>query len=163
MSDNLKLVQVTASIAQQAIAIWNAYGVQVTLNIRDVDGVYAVVNQQDCPLLQPHPAGFVTDLRFSRDSYGADVAYKTMRYMLHYDFFYAPVGQGVTMFNQYDEMVAAAAAILLHFATHTNLTGSTDFVPQAIPSFRGLADYASPPTPYHGCEIAFEVMQYLEA
>jgi hypothetical protein len=65
------------------------------------------------------------------------------------------------MFSGYADMCACAAAVLLHFTTHTNLAGATDFLPQTIPHFGPLRDGKG--ALFHGCEIAFNVMQYLEA
>ena len=162
MADTLKLTTVTASIAALTITVTNARGSSVTLNIDDTSGLQkrVKVNQQDCPLLMPRPDNFVSNLGFTRDTYGADAALKTMAYTLTYNFYYAPIAQGVGLFEKYDEMVTAAAAILLHLATNTNLSGATDILPESVPAFGAMADAAG--TLFHGCEIALRVTQFLE-
>lgn len=160
MADSIKLTTLTASIAALTITVTNARGSSVTLTIKDISGIQMKVNQQDCPLLMPRPDNFVTDFSVTRDTLGADAALKTARYMLNYIFYFAPVTQGVGLFEKYDEMVTAAAVILNHLATNTNLSGSTDILPASVPSFGAQADAAG--TLFHGCEIALAVSQFME-
>lgn len=162
MADTITLTTLTASIAALTITVTNARGESVTLNIDDLSSLQkrVKVNQQDCPLLSPRPDSFVTDFSVTRDTYGADAALKSARYTLNYTFYFAPVGQGVGVFEKYDEMVTAAAVILNHLATNTALSGATDILPSGVPSF-GLQSDAMR-TLFHGCEIALQVMQYME-
>ena len=160
MADSIKITTVTASIAALTVSVTNALGTSVTLNIKDVSAIPEAVNQQDCPVLAPRPDSFVTDFSVTRDSFGADSALKSAAYTLHYEFFYAPMLQGVGLFEKYDEMVTAAAVILNHLATNTALSGSTDILPASVPAFGAMADATG--TLFHGCEIALRVMQYME-
>ena len=161
MADSIKLTTVTNSIAALSITITKPDGTSGTLTIRDIDELTEAINQEQCPILSPQPANFVTDVVITRDTFGADAALKTVKYTLHYIFYYAPVAQGATMFEKYDNMITAAAIILNHLAINTNLTGATDILPQAIPVFGPVADGTG--ALFHGCVISMRVMQYMEA
>jgi len=166
MTDAINLTTLCTTIAAQTISITGAYGSAANLSIRDISNVPVAVNQQDCPLLAPAPNGFVSNVVITRDTYGADASLKRIEYDLRYRFYYAPMLQSVSMFEKYDEMVTAAVAVLLHFSTNTNLSGSTDFLPQSLPGFGPVTDgtlnSSGQPTIFHGCDFVFHVMQYLE-
>ena len=160
MADTTKITTVATAIAAQSITVTNAAGSSMTLAIRDISALTNIISAESCPLLTPRPAQFVTGLSFTRDTFGADAAYKSVRYTLNYLFFFCPIGQGATLYEKFDEMVTAAAVILNHFATNTALSGSTDFLPGTVDDFEPVinADGAL----YHGCGIPFAVMQFLE-
>ena len=160
MADTIKISTVIASIAAQSITVVRPDGTSGTLTILDTSALPEAINQADCPLLTPRPQDFLTSFSMTRDSFGADAAYKSVNYTLNYLFYYAPVGQGAELFEKYDEMVTAVAAVLLHFSTNTNLSGSTEFLPGTVNQFSPVADGAG--TLYHGCVIPFVVMQYME-
>jgi len=162
VTDSIKLTQVCTSIATLSITVTNARGSSVTLTIDDLSGLQKriKINQQDCPLLTPRPDNFVTEFDVTRDTFGADAALKTVSYVLNYVFYYAPVAQGMGLFEKYDEMVTAAAVILNHLATNTNLSGSTDILPTGIPAFGAMTDAGG--TLFHGCQIALKVSAYME-
>lgn len=160
MADSIKLTTVTNSIAAQSITITKPDGTSGALTIRDIDELTEAINQEQCPILTPRPNDFVTGFTVERDSFGADAAYKTARYLLHYVLFYAPIAQGSTIFEKYDNMVTAAAVILNHFATNTNLTGTTEFFPVTVENF-GLVQDATG-TIFHGFPLTFSVMQFME-
>ena len=160
MTDSIKLTTVTASIATESITVTNAAGASVTLAIRDISALTNIISAESCPLLTPRPAQFVTGLTITRDTFGADAAYKTVKYMLNYLFFFCPLGQGATLYEKFDDMVTAAAVILNYFGTHTNLSGATDILPGVVEDFEPVinADGAL----YHGCGIPFAVTQFME-
>ena len=162
MADSIKLTTLATSIAALSITVTNARGSSVTLTIDDISALQkrVKVNQQDCPLLMPRPDSFVTNFSVTRDTFGADAALKTATYTLNYIFYFAPIGQGVGVFEKYDEMITAAAIILNHLATNTNLTGSTDILPESVPAFGAMSDATG--TLFHGCEIALKVQQFME-
>jgi len=160
MADSLKITTVTASIAALTISITKPDGTTGNLTIRDLGDMREAINQQDCPVLTPRADNFVSNLRIERDSFGADAAYKTAYYTLNYVFYFYPVNAGAGLFEKYGAMVTAAAVMLTYLATHTNLTGTTDIMPEAQTSFGLQLDAAG--TPFHGCEVALNVEQYLE-
>jgi hypothetical protein len=161
MTESIKLSTLATAIASQSITVTNAYGSSVTLDIRDITEIPVSVNQQDCPILTPHPSAFMTNVTVTRDSYGADAGYKSVEYDLTYRFFFAPILQSVTMLEKYDEFITAAMTVLMFFTDHTNLSGSTDFLPGSVPAFGAVVDGAG--TQFHGCDFVFHVRQYLEA
>lgn len=161
MTDSIKISTVTATIATQTISVVNAYGSTVNVTIKDTSAIPVTVNQQDCPLLSPLPPNFMSGVTIRRDTYGGDAGLKTIEYDLTYRFFYCPALQGVSQFEKYDEMVTAAAAVLLHFATHTSITGSTDIMPrQPVPFFGPVVDGGG--NVFHGFDLVLHVMQYME-
>jgi hypothetical protein len=161
MADLIKWTTLTAAIAAQTISVVDALGNSVNLTIYSEANVPVRVPQENCPALFPQPDGFVSNVQITRDAFGADAAPKSIQYVLTYNFAFAPVGQGNNAFEKYGAMVTAAAAVLLYFATHTALSGSTDFLPQGLPKFGPVSDGTG--TLFHGCKMAFNVMQYLEA
>lgn len=161
MAESLKFTTLTASIAALTISITKPDGTTGNLAIRDISALTTTINQQDCPLLAPRPDDFVSDLRIVRDSYGGDSAYKTARYTLTYVFYFYPVSAGAGLFEKYGAMVTAAAVILNHLASHTNLTGATDVQPPETVRFGAMADAAG--TLFHGCELSLAVEQHLES
>jgi hypothetical protein len=161
MTDSIKWTTLTAAIAAQTVAITDVNGNSVNLTIYSEANFPPGLTQEMCPALAPTPDNFVTGVHVTRDSLGADAAYKSIQYTLHYNFFFAPAQQGITLFAGYGAMVTAASAILLYFTTHTALSGATDLLPQDIPHFGAMKDGAG--ALFHGCEIAFDVTQYLEA
>lgn len=160
MPDSIKLTTVTNSIAAQSITITKPDGTSGTLTIRDIDELTEAINQEQCPVLTPRPNDLVTGFSVTRDSFGADAAYKTANYVLHYILFYSPIAQGATLFEKYDNMVTAAAVILNHFATNTALTGSTEFFPVTVENFGLMQDATG--TIFHGFPLAFAVSQFME-
>lgn len=160
MADTFKLTTVTNSIKAQSITVTDVSGASVTLTIKDVDNMLFVVSQQNCPILQPRFDDFVIPIGdfFTRDSFGADASVKSVRYTLHYKFFFAPVLQGEIL-GHYSDSVAALVAVLLYFMKNTNLSGATEFLPR-LESFQPQLDGNN--TKFHGGQIAFDVTQYLE-
>lgn len=161
MTETFKLATATATIAAQTISVVDALGATVTLAIKDIDTVPSKVEQAACPLLTPRANDFVTDLRVTRDSFGADAALKTVEYVLHYRLYYAPVGQATSLFEHYGDMVDCYAAILLYFANHTALSGTHEFMIQTAPHIGAVQDDTG--QNFHGADIAFAVKQFLES
>lgn len=161
MTESIKLATLTAAIATQSITLTDAYGASVTLAIKDISAIPVAVNQQDCPVLTPHPSVFMTNVIVTRDTFGSDAAYKTIEYDLTYRFFYAPILQSVTMLEKYGEFIAAAMTVLMYFSNHTDYGGSVDFLPGPVPAFGAVTDGAG--TQFHGCDFVFHVRQFLEA
>ncbi len=160
MTDSIKITTLTASIAAQSITVTKADGTSGALGMRDVSNVPLEVAQASCPLLAPRPSDFLTGLRVERDTQGADAALKTVYYTLHYICYYAPATQGITLFDKFDDMVTAAAVILNYFATHTNLSGATDILPQNVDAFGDVTDGKG--TIFHGFVMSLEVTQFME-
>ena len=162
MVDTWKLATVTAAIASQSIMVVNAVGENVILKIQDIGTMTDAIQQSECPVLAPRPDEFCTPREgfFVRDTYGADAALKSLHYTLTYKFFFSPVLQGMAAFEKFGESVTAFVAIGLHFATHTNLSGATEFLPRLV-NLLPQADMNQ--TLFHGGELAFDVMQFMEA
>ena len=163
MTDALKLSTLTASIAAASITVTKVDTTSGTLTIKDTSGVMPAVPQGDCPILQPRPDLFLTEFALERDTYGGDVAYKTARYTLHYQFFFAPVLQGVTVYADYAANLNALVAILNYYAVNTNAIlsggGATEILPllaDALPQ----KDVTG--TLFHGGVIDFQVVKYME-
>lgn len=160
MTESIKFTTVTADIASKTISVVDAKGNTVNVTIRDITAVPVAVEMADCPLLAPIPRDFVTGFTAGRDSYGADAALKTAKYVLHYRFYYAPVAQGVTMFQNFGGLVTACAVVYMYFANHTNIAGTTEFQVLDTPAFGGVVDGNG--TAFHGCDLAFAVEQFTE-
>lgn len=165
MADTWKIATVTAAIKSQASLITIVVdGTNTNPTIYDpfAEEIPNSITPSKCPCLVPRPAEFITEFDFTRDTFGADAALKSVNYRLNYRFFFAPVLESMSLFSKYTQMCVAAAALWLYFATHTNnITGATEILPRAIPTFGPEADWKG--TNYHGCELAFDVMQFMEA
>lgn len=164
MADTFKIATVTAAIKSQAASITIVLdGSNVNPTIYDpfAEEIPQAMTPSKCPCLVPQPKDFITDFDFTRDTFGADAAAKSVKYRLNYLFFFAPALEGVSLFSKYAQMAVAAAALWLYFATHTNnIGGTTEFMPRAMPTFGPEVDWKG--TTYHGCGLAFDVTQYME-
>jgi hypothetical protein len=161
MADTFKLTTVTASIAAQSITVVRADGVSVPLKIYDVSAFPDEVRQEDCPVLRPRPRDFISNFQFSPASLGGDAGYKNINYTLTYQLLYAPIGQSNTLFEHYGDMLNALAAVVLYFADNSQLVaGATELLPGPVPIVGGLL--GSTDNGFHGAEIQFNVLQYLE-
>lgn len=167
MAESWKLSTVTAAIAACSITVTKPDGTSGVLTIQDVANSGATkftptVTQAACPVLQPKVVGFVSPVGefFTRDSMGADAALKTAHYRLAYKFLFAPVGQSVETFSMYAASINALVAVGLYFMTHTDIGGTTEFLPR-IESFEPQMDETGK-TIFHGGLISFDVMQFLE-
>ena len=167
MADAWKLSTVTAAIAACSVTVTKPDGSSGALTIQDTGNSGATkftptVTQAACPVLQPRVIGFVTpsETFFTRDSYGADAAVKSVHYRLSYKFLFAPVAQGVELFSMYAASVSALVAVGLYFMANTNISGATEFLPR-IETFEPQIDEKQ--TLFHGGLISFDVEQFLEA
>jgi hypothetical protein len=152
MAESVKIATVTA-----AIAALNISGV----NVRDAGKIPESVNPQDCPLLAPRPDNFVTNLSVEEESFGGPAAArKSCRYTLNYNFYFAPVAEGHSLFEGYAAMVTKAAAVLLALAT-TILSAAHEHQVSGIPQFGPVVDAAG--TLFHGCVISVNVRDLMEA
>lgn len=166
MSDSFKLATVTDAIAAMgaSISLTNAAGGSVALTIQDIDEMTTdAIGQEQCPIMRPMADKFLSlenGAFFARDSYGADGGLASFRYTLTYDFFFCPVAQGNTILGMYAPSVTALVATILYFDKHTNsITGATE----VIPVLKSLAPVTNNGILFHGGQIAFNVMQYVEA
>lgn len=160
MADSIKISTVTAAIAAKTITVTNALGNSVTLAIKDTGAMPEAIHQENCPLLVPRPADFVTALRIERDSFGADAAYKSIYYTLNYLFFFCPAVQGMKLHDKYDEMVTASAAVILSLGTNTNVSGSTEFEIGSVDTFGYITDGEG--AAFYGCVIPINIRQFME-
>lgn len=170
MAEAIKLDTLVTLIAAQSITVTNALGASVALNIRDMTkanetpylGVPIGVNTQDCPLLMPRAADFVTNLVPTLDTNGGDAAYKSIKYNLNYQFLFYPLGEGGTWTAFYGQSVIAFTQVVLYFMTHSNQfsgQGGEDFF---LGPIKIWSQSDATGTGYHGGEIAFTVEHLLE-
>lgn len=161
MTDSVKWTTVATSIAAQSISVTKPDGSTGTLTIKDISAIPVSINVQDAPMLVPKPNQFITNMVVKRDSYGSDAALKSIDYDMTYQLFYCSVGKGKDWMTQYGNCVTCTQQIITYFATHSNdVSGAQDILPKNIPGFALLS--VGDNVEFHGCEITFHVMQYLE-
>lgn len=146
----IQLTTVAASIAAVSIS-----GVTIK-------GLGAIPDQWDTrvPALIPFPNTneFITDLEITRDTFGTNAtAKKTIKYQLHYTFFYSQVGEGRAGLEKYADMITLAMQMLDAFHAAT-LGGSLQSSVMAQ-NFGRVADVSD--NVAYGCEFVFSITEFI--
>lgn len=152
MTIDINLVTVADSIAAL-----NVSGV----NVRDIDQIPESA-LSILPVLYPRPNEFITNLKWSRETYGTDsVAAMNLTYVLHYHYLHAVVGSGGGLLAAYSGLLTNLVKILTAIFEDSNPSGAVDMQLVSISSVGVLTDPAGLEK-YHGVEISLQVMEYIQ-
>ena len=79
------------------------------------------------PLLAPRPDNFLTDIIFTRESFGVSGNEKmTLEYNMHWQYFHAPAGSGLGLFSVYGSMIDNLAGIIEKIMDNDAPSGAID-------------------------------------
>jgi len=113
----------------------------------------------ECPLFMPRPDDFITEIQFSRESFGMSGSEKmNLSYTMNWQYFHAPVGQ-ILSFQDYSDMLDNVCVILQTIANNDTVTGAVDIQIRDIPRFAQLADVSG--NYYHGAQIALRILEFI--
>jgi hypothetical protein len=126
------------------------------VDIRDLSGIPELVEPQDCPLLSPNPTGFCSAVEFVR---------LTMRprkhqltYTLSYILYYAPVTDGVSLFDAYEGLADAWSDTITVILDNETPSGAYDIRPAGVPQFGPVSDPSG--ALFHGCRFDLRVTEF---
>jgi len=140
-----------------AIAALNIAGV----NVRDLDKIPETA-KNIMPVLYPVPNDFVTDLAWSRETFGGDAAAAmNMTYTLHYKYLHAIVGSGGGLLAVYAGMIRNIIKIMQAIFADSSLGDAVDVTLSGI---SGLGVHTDPAgeMQYHGVDITLRVIEYIQ-
>lgn len=148
MSSNVQIATITESIA----------GIDLpTIDIRDVNSIPESVVHY-APVLSPRPDDFITDLTFTRESFGAGEM-MNIEYRMHWQYFHAPVGSGLALFAVYGDMVSNLAKIIEKIADTVKIEGAIDVKIDNINRIAVLKDASN--NDFHGVELSLLVTEFI--
>lgn len=131
------------------------------INFRDIDGVPESA-LPILPVVFPAPDNFITDLEWTRDSYGSDdVAKMSITYTLHYRYLHAVIGSGGGLLSVYSSMIANIVKILSAIFADSNYSGAIDLTLLDISNIGPMSDPAGE-TQYHGMEFSLKVLEFIQ-
>lgn len=137
----------------------NISGLTVTgVTIKQLDEIVESVEARHCPLLQPEPRNFMSNLRLERASLniGASNQWDVV-YNLDYAFFYAPVGSSRSLLDVYEDMTVKALAVLDVLMVNDYTLGAVDVQIANVSEFGAIPDPAG--NMHHGCIVTLEVTE----
>ena len=148
----VKVATVAASISNLSVS-----GVA----IKDIHEIPEEITGRLCPVLFPDPAGFVTGITITRESYGLDAdAKKDVRYTLNYVYLHCEDGAVRYIADAVDAMVDKVVLILNAIADNSSVSGSVDIVPSMSGEFGQVEDPAG--NMFFGCKISVAVQEFYE-
>ena len=152
MTTDVKLEDVASALADLSIS---------GVTVRDIDNIHANA-KTILPVLYPVPNGFITDLAWSRESFGDDnVRAMNLTYILHYKYLHAIVGSGGGLLTVYARMIENIIKILQAIFTDSNLGGAVDVTLNTISDIGVHTDPAGE-LQYHGVDITLKVMEFIQ-
>ena len=131
------------------------------VNVRDIDQIPENATNI-VPVFFPIPNGFITDMVWERETFGADtVAKMNLTYVLHYRYLHAPIGSGGGLLAVYAGLIKNLVKILQAIFADSNLSGEVVDV-----SLNGISDIGALPdpagNPFHGVDITLKVLEYIQ-
>ena len=146
---SLQIATVTNSIASLSVS---------GVTIKDKDDFITEAGIRATPLLQPSPAGFVSDVKVEILSTGIGAgAHKDVFYTLNYVFLHSEIGTGRSLAEVYSDMVDKAFAIADAVLTNDSISGCVDIQLEGMGDFGPIADPSG--RVYNGCSISFRVQE----
>jgi len=131
------------------------------VNVKDIDQIPESALSV-LPVFYPRPNEFITDLKWSRESYGADsAAAMNLTYTLHYYYLHAVVGSGGGLLAVYSGLITNLVLILKAIFENSNPTGAVDMQLLSISSIGVLTDPAGE-TKYHGVEVSLRITEFIQ-
>jgi len=129
------------------------------INTRDIDAVPEDVESL-CPLFCPRLDKFLTNPRFTRQSFGAaNEARMDWDYDLTWLYYHAPLADNIDWLSFYGEMFTGLAVIAAKFFSTNPVTGAVEMILQDIPDIAVLKDVVG--KEYHGVEITIHIKEFV--
>jgi len=155
MTANIVLEDVANAIAALSVS---------GVNIRDIDQIPETA-KNIIPVLFPVPNGFITDLVWSRETFGIDAdAAMNLTYILHYRYLHAIVGSGGGLLAVYAAMIRNIINILKAIFADSDLGNAVDVTLNSISDIGVHTVHTDPAgdLQYHGVEITLKVTEYIQ-
>ena len=150
-------IDVNLVTVADSIAALNVSGV----NVRDIDQIPESA-LPILPVLYLRPNEFITNLKWSRETYGTDAtAAMNLTYVLHYHYLHAVVGSAGSLLSVYSGLITNLIKILKAIFEDSNPDGAVDMTLVSISSVGVLTDPAGE-VKYHGVEISLQVTEYIQ-
>lgn len=148
MAINSQIATVADSISKLSIS---------GVTLRDIDQIPAAA-QMLCPIFFPQPSAFVTDLSFTRQSFGGGGAEKLdCNYTLNYVYLHCKAGSGINAFAPYAGIITKLELILETIMTNDTVTGAVDLQIGAIGDIGVIQDPAG--NEYWGLLCAINILE----
>lgn len=125
------------------------------VTVKDADEIN-VNNLRNPSTLYPRPRDFITDIAVSPDELSKQKL--TMRYTMHYEYYYLPIGSTLS-FEKYNTLLTNIAAILSSILNNHIISGAMDTELPAVENIGVIVDPAG--NSFFGCAISLRVMQFL--
>lgn len=152
MTIAVNFTTVTNSIAALTVA---------GVTIKDVDEI-PMDALKILPVMFPKPDNFITNVTFSRETYGTGgTAKMNFSYTLNYRYLHSPVGARLNMLSAYSGLITNLAAILVEIFENDKLAGLVDLQLESIGQIGPLTDLAGQTT-YHGVDIGLRVLEFAQ-
>lgn len=152
MTIDINLEDVASAIAALSIA---------GVTVRDIDNI-PVNAKTMIPVLYPVPNGFVTDLIWSRETFGTEsVQAMNLTYVLHYKYLHAIVGSGGSLLSVYGAMIRNIIKIIKAIFEDSDLGGAVDVTLNTISDIGVHTDPAGE-MQFHGVDITLKVTEFIQ-
>ena len=129
------------------------------VTIKDLNEIPESANAFDCPMVYPNPDGFVSAFEVERmaASSGASNVWD-IHYTLTYRFLHSELGQGLGLFDVYDDMVDKVMDFVDKMLISDAVTGAVDLEVEEISTFGPVSDPSG--NMFHGCDIMLRILEF---
>jgi len=112
-----------------------------------------------CPMVYPNPDGFMSGFEVERMAMatGASNVWN-ISYSLTYRFLHSELGEGLGLFDVYDDMVDKVMDFIDKMLVSDAVTGCVDLEVEDISSFGPVSDPSG--SMFHGCDITLRILEF---
>ena len=129
------------------------------VTIKDLDEIPERAVGFDCPMVYPSPDGFVSNFEVERMAMASGASNVwNITYNLNYRFLHSELGEGLGLFDIYDDMVDKVMDFVDKMLVSDAVTGCVDLTVEDISSFGPVSDPSG--SMFHGCDISFAVLEF---
>lgn len=159
---SLKILEICDEIAALQIEVVGPDSNARMLRILAPRDMRLSLADEQLPVLQPRPNGFVFNMSpMRRDSYGSDAGYKSGTFELHWTLYFATLAEEVEALDKYVGLVECVNMTLSQIADQTDrISSATEIFVGGVSAFGPVVDGVG--APYHGAGIYFAITRYLE-
>jgi hypothetical protein len=151
MTVNSQIATVAAAIAGLTIS---------GVTMRDIDEIPDSAALL-CPLMLPQPDNFVTNLAYSRETFGSMGAAKmNTSYTLNYAYLHCEVGSGLNTYASYAGIISKLELILETIMSNDVINGAVDIQVESIGNIGVIPDPAG--VQYWGLLFSFRVLEFTQ-
>ena len=148
---SLQIVAVADSISKLTVT---------GVTLKDLNEIPTSVSARDCPILYPRPDGFISGFDPERMSMGSGSgAQLNVTYSLNYRFLFAKIGTERGLFALYPTFIAKIVLIADRMLVSDSITGLVDLQMIDIGEVGPVSDPMG--NMFHGCDISFEVLEFV--